>query len=60
PHTAEMVTSDQWSHKYSREQAAYPVASLRHNKYWPPVGRTDNAYGDRNLMCSCPPLSDYD
>ncbi|MGH8292056.1 MAG: aminomethyl-transferring glycine dehydrogenase, partial [Gammaproteobacteria bacterium] len=60
PHTAAMVTADDWLHKYSRAQAAYPVASLRHNKYWPPVGRADNAYGDRNLMCSCPPLSEYE
>ncbi|HKT31399.1 MAG TPA: glycine dehydrogenase (aminomethyl-transferring), partial [Gammaproteobacteria bacterium] len=60
PHTAAMVTADDWPHKYSRAQAAYPVPALHHNKYWPPVGRTDNAYGDRNLMCSCPPLSDYE
>ncbi|MDE2024430.1 MAG: hypothetical protein KGJ18_09515, partial [Gammaproteobacteria bacterium] len=60
PHTAEMVTANDWSHKYSRAQAAYPVPSLHHNKYWPPVGRADNAYGDRNLMCGCPPLSAYE
>ncbi|HEX5339758.1 MAG TPA: aminomethyl-transferring glycine dehydrogenase [Gammaproteobacteria bacterium] len=60
PHTAEMVTADDWSHAYQREQAAFPVVSLRRQKYWPPVARADNAYGDRNLMCGCPPLSDYE
>jgi glycine dehydrogenase len=60
PHTAAMVTSDKWNHKYGREQAAYPVASLRQNKYWSPVGRADNAYGDRNLMCGCPPVNEYE
>ena len=60
PHTAEVVTADHWTHKYTREQAAYPVASLRKRKYWAPVGRADNVYGDRNLFCSCPPLSDYE
>ncbi|HEV2110299.1 MAG TPA: aminomethyl-transferring glycine dehydrogenase [Gammaproteobacteria bacterium] len=60
PHTAEVVTADAWQHKYSRELAAYPVASLRKRKYWAPVGRADNVYGDRNLFCSCPPLSDYE
>ncbi len=59
PHTAEVVTADKWEHKYSREQAAYPVDSLRRRKYWAPVGRADNVYGDRNLFCSCPPLTDY-
>ena len=60
PHTADMLLSDSWTHPYTREQAAYPVASLRDNKYWSPVGRIDNVYGDRNLICSCPPLSDYE
>ena len=59
PHTAEMAAADDWKHKYSREQAAFPVDSLRRRKYWPPVSRADNVYGDRNLFCSCPPLSDY-
>ncbi|MFI4967193.1 MAG: aminomethyl-transferring glycine dehydrogenase [Gammaproteobacteria bacterium] len=59
PHTAAVVTADEWKHAYGREQAAYPVASLRTRKYWPPVGRADNVYGDRNLFCSCPPLDDY-
>ncbi|TXG29641.1 aminomethyl-transferring glycine dehydrogenase, partial [Burkholderia territorii] len=59
PHTAAVVTANEWPHAYSREQAAYPVASLGTNKYWPPVGRADNAYGDRNLFCSCVPVSEY-
>ena len=59
PHTASMVVSDTWEQKYSREQAAFPVPSLRTDKYWSPVRRVDNAYGDRNLVCSCPPLEDY-
>ncbi len=56
PHTAAEVSSDEWSHGYSREQAAWPAGWLRDHKYWPPVARIDNAYGDRNLMCTCPPL----
>ncbi|MBP0629784.1 MULTISPECIES: aminomethyl-transferring glycine dehydrogenase [unclassified Cupriavidus] len=59
PHTAAVVTANEWTHKYTREEAAYPVASLRTQKYWPPVGRADNVYGDRNLFCSCVPVSDY-
>ncbi|QYF92876.1 aminomethyl-transferring glycine dehydrogenase [Massilia sp. PAMC28688] len=60
PHTAEVLTADVWEHKYSREVAAFPVASLRKQKYWPPVGRADNVYGDRNLFCGCAPISDYE
>ncbi|WP_020652300.1 aminomethyl-transferring glycine dehydrogenase [Massilia niastensis] len=60
PHTAEVVTADDWKHGYSREVAAFPVASLRKQKYWPPVGRADNVYGDRNLFCGCAPISDYE
>ena len=60
PHTAEVLTSDKWERKYSREVAAYPVPSLRKQKYWPPVGRADNVYGDRNLFCGCAPISDYE
>ncbi|WP_233883414.1 aminomethyl-transferring glycine dehydrogenase [Paraburkholderia flagellata] len=59
PHTAAVVVDDDWKHAYSREQAAYPVASLVARKYWPPVGRADNAYGDRNLFCSCVPIGEY-
>jgi len=59
PHTAEYVTQVEWKHGYSREEAAYPAAYLREYKYWPPVARVDNAYGDRNLICSCPPMSEH-
>lgn len=60
PHTADMLMTDNWQHSYSRELAAYPVESLRTDKYWCPVGRVDNVYGDRNLICSCPAISDYE
>jgi glycine dehydrogenase len=59
PHTAAAVMADEWTHPYSREQAAYPVPWLRESKYWPAVGRIDNAWGDRHLVCSCPPLEAY-
>ena len=59
PHTAEDVLADAWTHPYERELAAYPLHSIRAAKYWPPVSRIDGAYGDRNVMCSCPPLDDY-
>ena len=59
PHTAESLLSGEWSRPYTREAAAYPVAALRSNKYWSPVGRVDNVWGDRNLSCSCIPVSDY-
>ncbi|WP_394329301.1 aminomethyl-transferring glycine dehydrogenase [Nocardiopsis sp. CNR-923] len=55
PHTAEAVTADVWEHGYGRAEAVYPLPSLRQDKYWPPVGRIDQAYGDRHLVCSCPP-----
>ncbi|HWH82292.1 MAG TPA: glycine dehydrogenase (aminomethyl-transferring), partial [Burkholderiaceae bacterium] len=60
PHTAAALLKAEWPHAYSREEAAYPVAALRRGKYWSPVGRVDNVHGDRNLMCSCPPLSSYE
>lgn len=60
PHTAKVATADEWSQSYSRSEAVYPVASLRDDKYWPPVGRVDNVYGDRNLICSCPSISEYE
>jgi glycine dehydrogenase len=60
PHTAAMVSADQWTRAYSRSQAAYPLASLREGKYWPPVGRLDHVFGDRNLVCSCPSIADYE
>ncbi len=59
PHTAIEVTADKWEHAYSREKAAYPAEYIRTAKFWSPVGRVDNAYGDRHLVCSCPPLSEY-
>jgi glycine dehydrogenase len=59
PHCAEKVASDDWEYKYSRSLAAYPVDLRGRNKYWPPVGRVDNVYGDKNLMCSCPSMSDF-
>lgn len=59
PHTAKLLLSSDWKAPYSREKAAYPVSWLKTNKYWPTVGRVDNAYGDRNLVCACPPLDDY-
>jgi glycine dehydrogenase len=59
PHTAQQVLSDSWSHKYPRERAAYPLPWVREKKFWPSVGRIDNAFGDRNLVCACPPMSDY-
>jgi len=59
PHTTEVLLVESWNHAYTREQAAYPLATLRQNKYWPPVGRVDDVYGDRNIMCTCPPLESY-
>ncbi len=59
PHTALALLKAEWPHPYSREQAAYPVAGLRRQKYWAPVGRVDNVWGDRNLFCSCVPVSEY-
>ena len=59
PHTLEVVLADGWSRGYSRERAAFPLAWVRERKFWPAVGRVDNAYGDRNLVCSCPPIEEY-
>ncbi|WP_413944053.1 aminomethyl-transferring glycine dehydrogenase [Bdellovibrio sp. HCB-162] len=59
PHTAQMLMKPEWNHPYSREEAVYPLEWLRANKFWPAVGRVDNAYGDRNLVCSCPPMDTY-
>ena len=60
PHTASVVTVDEWKHSYSRQIAAYPVPWLKEYKYWPTVGRIDNAFGDRNLVCTCPPIDSYE
>ena len=59
PHTQDMLLIDEWKNSYSRETAAYPLPYLRIAKFWPTVGRVDNTYGDRNLVCSCPPMEDY-
>jgi glycine dehydrogenase len=59
PHTAAAVSADDWKHPYSREKAAFPLPWVRDRKFWPPVGRIDNPYGDRNLMCVCPPIETY-
>lgn len=59
PHPADVVISDNWDRSYSREKAVYPLSWIKSNKYWPPVSRIDNAYGDRNLVCTCPPLEEY-
>jgi glycine dehydrogenase len=59
PHTAQMVTASDWNRPYTREQAAYPAPWVKDHKFWPPVGRIDEAYGDRNLMCTCPPVEHY-
>jgi glycine dehydrogenase len=59
PHTASAVAADEWPHPYSREQAAFPLPFVRAHKHWPSIGRIDNPYGDRNLMCSCPPVAEY-
>ena len=60
PHTATVATADQWNHAYSRSEAIYPSEFTKENKYWPPVGRLDNVFGDRNLVCSCPSINDYE
>jgi len=60
PHTAATALSDNWSHPYSRQTGCLPVPGQATTKYWPPVARIDNVYGDRNLICTCPPVSSYD
>lgn len=59
PHTAEHIASDSWSHSYSRQKAAYPLEWIKERKFWPSVGRVDNVYGDKNLVCACPDVSEY-
>ncbi|MFM7807208.1 MAG: glycine dehydrogenase (aminomethyl-transferring), partial [Planctomycetota bacterium] len=59
PHTLEVVLSDGWKRSYSREKAAFPLPWVREAKFWPSVGRVDNAFGDRNLICACPPVEEY-
>jgi glycine dehydrogenase len=60
PHPAEDLLRSSWEHPYTREEAAYPMPSIREDKYWPPVGRIDGAHGDRNLICSCPDPKAYE
>jgi glycine dehydrogenase len=59
PHTAAELTSDNWNYPYSRQQAAFPLPYVKENKFWPSVKRIDNAYGDRNLVCTCPEVESY-
>ena len=59
PHTYVELSSNEWNHKYTREEAAFPNEYVKNNKYWAPVGRVDNVYGDRNLVCSCPSMDEY-
>ena len=60
PHPHPIICGNEWNHAYSREDAAYPLEALRDNKYWPPVSRIDNVFGDRNLFCACPPIESYE
>ncbi len=59
PHTMHVICSDEWNHAYSRKKAAFPLTFVSQHKFWPTVGRADNAYGDRNLVCACPPIESY-
>lgn len=59
PHTVKVVTADEWTHSYNRQKAAFPLKWVAENKFWPPVGRVDNGYGDRNLICTCDPIDSY-
>jgi glycine dehydrogenase len=59
PHTVHDIADDEWKRAYSRSEGCFPAGSSRTDKYWCPVGRVDNVYGDRNLVCSCPPVADY-
>ena len=59
PHTAEDLLADDWDRPYSRRAGAYPLPGMKGSKYWPPVSRVDNVYGDRHIVCTCPPLEAY-
>lgn len=59
PHTAKSVVSDEWNRSYTREKAVFPLPWVRDNKFWPAVARVDNVYGDKHLVCSCPPVESY-
>jgi glycine dehydrogenase len=60
PHTQKVICADEWNHKYSRTEAAFPLYYVTHNKFWPAVSRINNTYGDRNLICTCEPVSSYE
>jgi glycine dehydrogenase len=60
PHTIRETTGDSWAHPYTREQAAFPLPWVRAHKFWPATARIDNTYGDRNLVCACPPTESYE
>jgi glycine dehydrogenase len=59
PHTQHVICANEWKHSYTREQAAFPLAFLKENKFWPSIARVNNTYGDRNLICTCEPVSSY-
>jgi len=59
PHTQFVITADEWNRPYSRQQAAYPLDYVKENKFWPSISRVNNTYGDRNLICTCEPVSSY-
>ena len=59
PHTAHVATADEWKHTYSRQKAVYPLPYVKESKFWPSIGRVNNAHGDRNLICACPPIEEY-
>jgi glycine dehydrogenase len=59
PHTVKVVSADEWKHSYNRQKAAFPLAWIAENKFWPSVGRIDDGFGDRNLMCTCDPIDVY-
>jgi glycine dehydrogenase len=59
PHTVDLAVNDQWKYSYSRQKAVYPLSWVKEHKFWPSVRRVNDAYGDRNLICSCAPISDY-
>jgi glycine dehydrogenase len=59
PHTSAMIADGEWGHPYTREEAVFPAPWTKESKFWPPVRRVNNAHGDRNLVCACPPIEEY-
>jgi glycine dehydrogenase len=59
PHTAAIITGNEWNHSYTRQKAAYPLSWVKNNKFWPSVGRVNDTHGDRTLICACPPIESY-